>query len=225
MTLDEVIRKIGEIGIVPVVRAQTAEDATRAVEAISEGGIQIIEITMTVPNALAVITHVANRYGREVLIGAGTVTSAEQTRLCIESGAEFLVSPGLSVPVLSHARASGKLAIPGALTPTELMNAREHGAKLIKIFPCGNVGGAKYLRALKAPFPDACLIPTGGVSAANAAEFFAAGAFALGIGGELVNSAALRSGDVAQITQAAKELVYAVHAARKIGAQPVIHAI
>jgi 2-dehydro-3-deoxyphosphogluconate aldolase/(4S)-4-hydroxy-2-oxoglutarate aldolase len=224
MTIDEVIRKIGEIGIVPVVRAQTAEDATRAVEAISEGGIPIIEITMTVPNALAVITHVASRYGREVLVGAGTVTSAEQARLCIESGAEFLVSPGLSMPVLSHARASGKLAIPGALTPTELMNAREHGAKLIKIFPCGHVGGAKYLRALKAPFPDSCLIPTGGVSAANAAEFFEAGAFALGVGGELVNSTALRNGNVAQITQAAKELVHAVRSARKIGAPPVIHA-
>jgi 2-dehydro-3-deoxyphosphogluconate aldolase / (4S)-4-hydroxy-2-oxoglutarate aldolase len=224
MTIDEVIRRIGEIGIVPVVRAQTAEDATRAVEAISEGGIPILEITMTVPNALAVITYVASRYGDKVLLGAGTVTSAEQTRLCIESGAEFLVSPGLSVPVLSHARASGKLAIPGALTPTELMNAREHGAKLIKIFPCGNVGGAKYLRALKAPFPDACLIPTGGVSVANAAEFLMAGAFALGVGGELVDSTALRNGNVAQITRAAKELVHAVRSARKIGVPPVIHA-
>jgi 2-dehydro-3-deoxyphosphogluconate aldolase/(4S)-4-hydroxy-2-oxoglutarate aldolase len=224
MTIDEVIRRIGEIGIVPVVRAQTADDATRAVEAISVGGIPIIEITMTVPNALAVIAHVASRYGHQVLVGAGTVISAEQTRMCIESGAEFLVSPGLSVPVLACARDAGKLAIPGALTPTEVMNAWEHGMKLVKIFPCGNVGGAKYLKALKGPFPDACLIPTGGVSVANAAEFLAAGAFALGVGGELVNAAALRTGNTAQITHAAKELVHAVRSARKINAPSGIHA-
>jgi 2-dehydro-3-deoxyphosphogluconate aldolase / (4S)-4-hydroxy-2-oxoglutarate aldolase len=223
MTIDEVIRRIGEIGIVPVIRAQNAEDATRAVEAISSGGIPIIEITMTVPNALAVIQHVAIRYAPQVLVGAGTVTTAQQARLCIESGAQFIVSPGLSLPLLWSARDSGTLAIPGALTPTELMNAREQGAKLIKIFPCGSVGGPKYLKALKAPFPDACLIPTGGVSAANAGEFYAAGAFALGVGGELVNAAALRAGNMSQITQAAEELVRAVRSARAGNARSVIH--
>ncbi len=214
MTIDEVIRRIEEVGIVPVVRAATVDEATRAVEAISAGGIPVVEITMTVPNAVSVIREVAKAHGSAVLVGAGTVTTAEQAESCIRAGAEFLVSPGLSAPVLSVARASERLAIPGALTPTELMNAHDHGARLVKIFPCGNVGGPKYLRSLKAPFPKAELIPTGGVNAANAAEFIAAGAFALGVGADLVDATALREGDLAKITSAAQELVQAVIAAR-----------
>ncbi len=214
MTIEDVIRRIGEIGIIPVVRAATVDDATRAAEAIRAGGIPILEITMTVPNAMSVIRNVAQQYGSSVLIGAGTVTTTEQAELCIRAGAEFLVSPGLSLPVLSVAEASAKLAIPGALTPTELMHAQDNGARLIKIFPCGNVGGPKYLQSLRGPFPDSCLIPTGGVNASNAAEFIAAGAFALGIGSDLVNAAALRDGNLNRITQAAEELVRAVLAAR-----------
>jgi len=216
MTIDDVVRKIGEIGIVPVVRASGVQDATRAVEAICAGGIPIVEITMTVPNAVAVIRDVARQYGKDVLIGAGTVTTAEQADTCMAAGAEFIVSPGLSLPVLSAAQAGGKLAIPGALTPTELMTARANGAKLVKIFPCGNVGGPKYLKSLRGPFPDAVLIPTGGVNAANAGEFIAAGAYALGVGAELVNAAALREGNLAKITQAARELVQAVVSARAL---------
>ncbi|MGA8341501.1 MAG: bifunctional 4-hydroxy-2-oxoglutarate aldolase/2-dehydro-3-deoxy-phosphogluconate aldolase [Candidatus Sulfotelmatobacter sp.] len=214
MTIDDVIRKIGEIGIVPVVRAASVDEATRAVEAICAGGIPVVEITMTVPNAISVIREVAQQYGSKVLVGAGTVTTAEQAESCLRAGAEFLVSPGLAPPALAVAQASGKLAIPGALTPTELMNAQAHGARLVKIFPCGNVGGAKYLRSLKAPFPNASLIPTGGVNAANAAEFIAAGAFALGVGADLVDAAALRAGNLEKITLAARELVQAVTSAR-----------
>jgi 2-dehydro-3-deoxyphosphogluconate aldolase/(4S)-4-hydroxy-2-oxoglutarate aldolase len=214
MTIDDVIRKIGDVGIVPVIRAATVEEANRAVEAIYAGGIPILEVTMTVPDAISVIRSVARQYGSEVLIGAGTVTTAEQAEECISAGAEFIVSPGLSVPVLSAAWTHGKLAIPGALTPTELMNAQANGATVIKIFPCGNLGGPKYLRSLKAPFPDAALIPTGGVNASNAGDFIAAGAFALGVGADLVNAAALRNGDLPKITEAARELVRAVAAAR-----------
>jgi len=214
MTRDDVIHRIGEVGIIPVVRAGSVDDAIRAVDAIYSGGIPIVEITMTVPNAADVIRHVVRDYGDKVVIGAGTVTTFEQANICLAVGAQFLVSPGLSLPVLSLAHGSGKLAIPGALTPTELMNAQDAGAKLIKIFPCGSVGGAKYLKALKGPFPHARLIPTGGVNASNAAEFIAAGAFALGIGGELVSASALREGNLTQITEAAKELVRAVKAAR-----------
>lgn len=214
MTVDEVIRRIEEIGIVPVIRAATVEEATRAVEAICAGGIPIVEITMTVPNAISAIREVAQQYGNNVLVGAGTVITAAQAESCLRAGAEFLVSPGLSPAVLAVARAAGKLAIPGALTPTELMNAQEHGARLVKIFPCGNVGGAKYLRSLKAPFPSAALIPTGGVNTANAAEFIAAGAFALGVGADLVDAAALRAGNLEKITSAARELVQAVTSAR-----------
>jgi 2-dehydro-3-deoxyphosphogluconate aldolase / (4S)-4-hydroxy-2-oxoglutarate aldolase len=215
MTIEEVIRRIEEIGIVPVVRAATVEEATRAVEAICAGGIPVVEITMTVPNAVSVIREVAQQYRDKVLIGAGTVTTAEQAESCFRAGAEFLVSPGLAASVLSVARAAEKLAIPGALTPTELMNAHDHGARLVKIFPCGNLGGPKYLRSLKAPFPNAQLIPTGGVNAANAADFIAAGAFALGVGADLVDASALREGNLEKITTAARELVDAVASARK----------
>ncbi len=214
MTIDEVIGRIEEVGIIPVVRAASVEEATRAVEAICAGGIPVVEITMTVPNAVSVIREVAKQHAATALIGAGTVTTAEQAESCIRAGAEFLVSPGLSAHVLSVARAAGKLAIPGALTPTELMNAQEHGARLVKIFPCGNVGGPKYLRSLKAPFPKAELIPTGGVNASNAADFIAAGAFALGVGADLVDAVALREGNLEKISAAAQELVQAVISAR-----------
>lgn len=214
MTIDEVIQKIGEIGIVPVVRAASVTEAIRAVEAICAGGIPIVEITMTVPNAISVMREVAKQHGGKVLIGAGTVTTAEQCEQCFRAGAEFLVSPGLASSVLSAARAAAKLAIPGALTPTELMNARDHGARLIKIFPCGNVGGPKYLRSLKAPFPNASLIPTGGVNATNAADFIAAGAFALGVGTDLVDATALREGNLEKIITTARELQNAVASAR-----------
>jgi 2-dehydro-3-deoxyphosphogluconate aldolase/(4S)-4-hydroxy-2-oxoglutarate aldolase len=212
--MESVIRRIGEIGIIPVVRAATVEEATLAVDAVCAGGIPIVEITMTVPNAVTVIRSVAQQLGNDVLIGAGTVTSAEQAELCIRAGAKFLVSPGLSLAVLSVAQACATLAIPGALTPTELMTALDHGAKLIKIFPCGNLGGPKYLKSLRGPFPQVALIPTGGVNAANAGEFIAAGAFALGVGSDLVDVAALRAGHPEKVTQSARELVQAVVAAR-----------
>ena len=214
MRIDDVIRRIDEIGIIPVVRAASSAEASRAVEAICAGGIPIIEITMTVPNAVPLIRELAAKHGNEVLIGAGTITTAEQAAHSIDAGAKFIVGPGLSLPVLQVARTRDTLAIPGALTPTELMTAQENGARLIKIFPCGNVGGPKYLKSLKAPFPNALLIPTGGVNAGNAAEFIAAGAFALGIGADLVDATALRTGDLAKITTAARELVKAVATAR-----------
>ena len=215
MTIDDVIRRIGEIGIVPVVRAATVDEAKLAVQAICAGGIPVVEITMTVPDAVAVIREVAQQYGSSVLIGAGTVTTGEQAELSIRAGAQFLVSPGLAITALSVAQACGTLAIPGALTPTELMNALESGARLVKIFPCGNVGGPKYLRSLKGPFPKAALIPTGGVNATNAADYIAAGAFALGVGADLIDATALRERNLDKITSAARELVNAVASARE----------
>jgi len=214
MTIEDVIRRIAEVGIVPVVRAASVHEATRAVEAVSAGGIPVVEITMTVPNAVSVIREVAQQYKDKALVGAGTVTTAEQAESCIRAGAEFLVSPGLSKSVLAVAQVSDKLYIPGALTPTELMTCHELGARLVKIFPCGNVGGPKYLKSLKAPFPNASLIPTGGVNAANAGEFIAAGAFALGVGADLVDATALREGNLEKIISAAQELVGAVVSAR-----------
>jgi len=219
LTIEDVVRRVGEIGIIPVVRASSVEEANKAVEAICAGGIPVVEITMTVPNAISMIRELVQRRGGDVLIGAGTVINAEQAESCVRAGAQFLVSPGLATSVLSVARVHNRLAIPGALTPTELMSAQEHGAKLVKIFPCGNVGGPKYLKSLKGPFPHAQLIPTGGVNAANAAEFIAAGAYALGVGSELVDAAALREGNLEKITATARELVQAVASARPAKAE------
>jgi 2-dehydro-3-deoxyphosphogluconate aldolase/(4S)-4-hydroxy-2-oxoglutarate aldolase len=214
MTIDQVIQKIQEAGIVPVVRAASAAHATQAVDAVQAGGIPVVEITMTVPDAISLIRQLVKQHGDRVLIGAGTVLNAEQANACLDAGAEFLVSPGLSTGVLEAAKQRARLAIPGALTPTEIMNASSHGARVIKVFPCGNLGGAKYLKALRGPFPGLSLIPTGGVNASNAAEFIAAGAFALGVGSELVDGAALWEGKLEKITAAARELVAAVQSAR-----------
>jgi 2-dehydro-3-deoxyphosphogluconate aldolase/(4S)-4-hydroxy-2-oxoglutarate aldolase len=215
MTSEEVVKKIGAVGIIPVVRAASADEAQRAVDVICAAGVDVIEVTMTVPDAPAVIRQVVRHYSGKVLTGAGTVLTKEQAKQCLDAGAEFLVSPGFAPAVLHAAAAEKKLAIPGALTPTELMSARSEGARLVKIFPCGNVGGPKYLKSLKAPFPDAQLIPTGGVNVSNAAEYIAAGAFALGIGADLVDLAALRQGQTQKILEAAQALVEAVRRARE----------
>jgi 2-dehydro-3-deoxyphosphogluconate aldolase/(4S)-4-hydroxy-2-oxoglutarate aldolase len=210
MTSEQILKRIGEVGIVPVVRASSSQHALDAVEAIEAGGIPIVEITMTVPNAISTIRQVVASCGDRVLVGAGTICNANQARESIDAGARFLVSPGLSVAVLEVARTLGVPAIPGALTPTEIMAASEAGAKAIKIFPCGSVGGAKYIKALRGPFPDLNFIPTGGVNPANIGEFFAAGAFAVGMGSDLIDAAALREGrkqEVAKTCRAVSETV------------------
>jgi len=214
MNIDEVKKMIWKVGVIPVVRASSLDEARRAIEAICLGDIPVIEITMTVPDAPKIISELAKQPGRTALIGAGTVTNARSAELCIDSGAEFLVSPGLSHGMLESAAKHGILAIPGALTPTEVMAAREAGADIIKIFPCGSAGGAKHLKALKAPFPDAHFIPTGGVNLANAAEYFAAGAYALGVGAELVDLKAIRENNPRKIVESAKTLVEIVRLAR-----------
>jgi 2-dehydro-3-deoxyphosphogluconate aldolase/(4S)-4-hydroxy-2-oxoglutarate aldolase len=223
MNIEQVIQRIQEIGIIPVVRASSAEEANKAVEAICAGGIPVVEITMTVPNAISVIKDVVQKRGKDVLIGAGTVTNAEQAESCVAAGAQFLVSPGLAVGMIDVAKRHSMLAIPGALTPTELMHAHELGARLVKIFPCGNVGGPKYIKSLRGPFPKAALIPTGGVNASNAGEFIAAGAFAIGVGADLVDATALREGNLQKITSAARELVNAVKSARETSRSKAAH--
>jgi len=215
MTIEEVIKKIGEVGIIPVVRAASVDEALQAVEAVCAGGISVVEITMTVPDAPEVIRQVVRHHAGKVMTGAGTVLTSEGATLCLDAGAEFLVSPGLSIPVMRTAKGREKLAIPGALTPTELMNAHAEGARVVKIFPCGNVGGPKYLKSLKAPFPHAALIPTGGVNVSNAADYIAVGAFALGAGADLVDVAALRRGEAQKIVESARALVEAVQRARQ----------
>jgi 2-dehydro-3-deoxyphosphogluconate aldolase/(4S)-4-hydroxy-2-oxoglutarate aldolase len=209
MSAEQAIQRIGEVGIVPVIRAANAAEASHAVEAICAGGIPIVEITMTVPDAIPLLTEVA-RSKPDYLIGAGTVLTAKQAELCIKAGAKFLVSPGLSADVIRTAARHNILAIPGAFTPTEVMAAKELGVNVIKVFPCGSGGGPSHIKALRAPFPDCRFIPTGGVNLKNAEEYFAAGAFALGIGAELADLAALRRNEHHKITEAAKSLAAAV---------------
>jgi 2-dehydro-3-deoxyphosphogluconate aldolase / (4S)-4-hydroxy-2-oxoglutarate aldolase len=210
MHVETIIRRIGEIGIMPVIRAANPDEALRAVEAICAGGISIVEITMTVPDAPRVLREVA-RANSEFLVGAGTVLNAEQAEICIDAGARFLISPGLAPEVIRTAAKHGVLAIPGAFTPSEIMAAMELGVEVIKIFPCGSGGGPSHIKALRGPFPDCRFIPTGGVSLKNAEEYFSAGAFALGIGAELADLAALRKNEPHRITEAAKSLTAIVH--------------
>lgn len=193
MEKQEVRDRIIEIGIVPVVRAASSREARMAAEAVCEGGIPIVEITMTVPGAVDVIRELVRSCPSGVLVGAGTVLNAEAARRCLDAGAQFLVSPGLNVQTVELAVRESKLIMAGALTPTEVMAAWEAGADFVKIFPCGQVGGAKYIRALKGPFPQIPFVPTGGINLTTAAEFIEAGVAALGVGGECVQAAALKS--------------------------------
>jgi 2-dehydro-3-deoxyphosphogluconate aldolase/(4S)-4-hydroxy-2-oxoglutarate aldolase len=210
----EVLRRIKEVGVVPVVRAASAEEAIKVVEAIRLGGLPILEITMTVPGAVKVIEEIANRYGDEVVVGAGTVLDPETAQACILAGARFVVSPSLNIHTIEFCRRSSIAVFPGALTPTEVVTAWQAGADAVKVFPCSAVGGAKYLLSLKAPLPQIEMIPTGGVSLITAAEFIAAGAFALGVGADLVDLSAIRSGAPEKVTEAARAYVAAVAAAR-----------
>jgi len=214
MNKAEVSKRIQDVGIVPVVRANSPAEAALAAEAVSRGGIPIVEITMTVPGAVDVIAELS-RTMANVLVGAGTVLNAETARRCIEAGAQFLVSPGLDVETVRFAAESQVVMMAGALTPGELMAARRAGADFVKIFPCANVGGAAYIKALKGPFPDVPLVPTGGVNLDTAASFIAAGAAALGVGGELIDKNALRKKDSATIEGLARRFLEAVGGARK----------
>lgn len=215
MKKGEVLRRINEIGIVPVVRANSVDEALRAVAAIKDGGVPVLEITMTVPGALRVIEEVGARYGEDVLVGAGTVLDPETARACIAAGARFVVSPSLNLATIELCRRYGVAVMPGALTPTEVLTAWQAGADVVKVFPCDAMGGAKYLRALKAPFPQIELIPTGGVSLANAGEFISAGAWAIGIGSELVDLKAIKANQQERITNTARDLLDSVRNARQ----------
>jgi 2-dehydro-3-deoxyphosphogluconate aldolase/(4S)-4-hydroxy-2-oxoglutarate aldolase len=214
MNKQQVRDRIVEIGIVPVVRASSSAEALLAAEAVCAGGIPIVEITMTVPGAVEVIRQLKKSALENVLIGAGTVLDAETARRCIDAGAEFLVSPGLNIDTVEFAAREGKLMLAGALTPTEVMMAWNAGADFVKIFPCGNVGGAKYIKALKSPFPQIPLVPTGGVNLSTAGEFIEAGASALGVGGELVQAEALKSGKAEVIAENARRFLSVVQQAR-----------
>ena len=214
MDKQQVRERIVETGVVPVVRASSEREARTAADAVCEGGIPIVEITMTVPGAVEVIRELAKSRPADVLVGAGTVLNAEAARRCLDAGAQFLVSPGLNLQVIQLALAEGKLMMAGALTPTEVITAWEAGADFVKVFPCGQVGGAKYIKALRGPLPQVPLVPTGGVNLHTAAEFLEAGAAALGVGGELVDADALRTGKPAIIVENSRKFLAIVKEAR-----------
>ena len=214
MNRSEVIQQIVETGVIPVVRAASADEAMRAIDAIKEGGISVLEITMTVPGAVRVIEEVAARYGSEALVGAGTVLDAETARACILAGAEFIVSPALNPETIALCRRYGKVVMPGALTPTEVLAAWQAGADFVKVFPCDSVGGAKYIKSLKAPLPQIQVVPTGGVTLQTAADFIKAGASALGIGTDLVDVKVLREGQGNLITERARRFLEIIKESR-----------
>lgn len=213
--MDQKVReRIVEIGVVPVVRASSPREARIAADAVCEGGIPIVEITMTVPGAVDVIRELTKSASSDVLVGAGTVLNAEAARRCLDAGAQFLVSPGLNIPMVELAKKEGTAVMAGALTPTEIMAAWETGADFVKVFPCGQLGGAKYIKALKGPFPQIPFVPTGGVSLSTAAEFIEAGAVALGVGGECVQAEALKAGKPEIIVENARKFLAIVKEAR-----------
>lgn len=214
MTREQVRKQIVDIGIVPVVRASTPRLAMLAAEAVCAGGIPIVEVTMTVPGAIDVIADLCKAMGSEALIGAGTVLDVDTAQRCLDAGAQFFVSPGFDAATVAFANQHTKVIMPGALTPTEVITAWRAGADFVKVFPCGTVGGASYIRALRGPLPQVPLIPTGGVNLITAADFIRAGVKALGIGGELVSAEALQSGNGAAITALARKYVEIVKESR-----------
>jgi 2-dehydro-3-deoxyphosphogluconate aldolase/(4S)-4-hydroxy-2-oxoglutarate aldolase len=206
---------IERIGIMPVLRARSAAEGHALVEALVAGGITVIEVTMTVPGAVELLRELKREYGDGLLLGSGTVTDAEQAATTIDAGAEFVVSPSFHPDVVAKTKELGKVSIPGALTPTEVITAWRAGADYVKIFPCSAVGGASYLKALLAPFPELRLIPTGGVTLATAADFLKAGARALGVGTDLVNPRAIEEGKAETVTATARAYLEIVAGFRK----------
>ncbi|HKV26226.1 MAG TPA: bifunctional 4-hydroxy-2-oxoglutarate aldolase/2-dehydro-3-deoxy-phosphogluconate aldolase [Candidatus Acidoferrum sp.] len=213
MNKEEVRTRIEEVGIVPAVRLRTAEDARFATRAIAEGGIPIVEITMSVPGAVEVIAELA-RQEPELIVGAGTLFDIETTSKCLEAGAKFLTSPGLDLPIVEFARKKEVVVLAGALTPTEVTQAWKAGADFVKVFPCSQLGGESYIKALKGPFRHVPLIAAGGVNQMTAANFILAGASAIGVGGELVPEEAIRLRQAERIHELAQRFVGFVSKAR-----------
>jgi 2-dehydro-3-deoxyphosphogluconate aldolase/(4S)-4-hydroxy-2-oxoglutarate aldolase len=214
MTKDQILSFIRDVGIVPVVRTPSAESAIQAIDAIYRGGIRAAEITMTVPGAIKALEKVADAFGDKIVLGAGTVLDPETARSCMLAGAEFFVSPNLKLSTIEMAKRYSKVVLPGALTPTEVLTAWEAGADIVKIFPCGNVGGPKYIKALKGPYPHILMCPTGGVNLETAGEFLKAGACAVAVGGELVDAKTIKEGRLDIIEERARQYLAVIAKAR-----------
>jgi 2-dehydro-3-deoxyphosphogluconate aldolase/(4S)-4-hydroxy-2-oxoglutarate aldolase len=215
MTKEEICARIEEIGIIPAVRLYSAEDAMFAAEAVCEGSIPIVEVTMTVPGAIEVI-RTLTRQNPGLLVGAGTLFHVETARRCLDAGAAFLTTPGLEMEIVNFALGRGVVVFPGALTPTEIMIAWKAGADFVKVFPCAANGGPAYMRTLKGPFSTVPLIASGGVNQTNAMDFIRAGAAALGIGRDLIHQDAIKRRERGWITELARRYTKMVADARQI---------
>jgi 2-dehydro-3-deoxyphosphogluconate aldolase/(4S)-4-hydroxy-2-oxoglutarate aldolase len=214
MAKRDILNTILDVGIIPIVRTDNSAHALHAIEAIYSAGIPILEVTMTVPGALKTLEAACDRFGDGLVLGAGTVLDATTARNCMLAGAEFCVTPSLDAYTIEICNRYSKCVIPGALTPTEIMTAWNAGATLVKVFPVGALGGAKYIKALKAPLPQVLLVPTGGVNLENAPEFFRAGASAVAVGSDLVNQRWLAQGEFGRIKTAARDFLDKVAEAR-----------
>ena len=214
MDKKQIVEQLESLGLVPVVRASSADEAMQVIEAIKAGGVNVLEITMTVPGAVRVIEKVADKYGSDVLVGAGTVLDPETARACLLAGAQFIVSPALNLDTIALCHRYSAPVMPGVLTPTEVITAWSAGADFVKVFPCGAVGGASYIKNLRGPFPQIKMIPTGGVSLKTAQDFIKAGASALGVGTDLVDVKAIRAGEPHVVTERAQRFVELVREAR-----------
>jgi 2-dehydro-3-deoxyphosphogluconate aldolase / (4S)-4-hydroxy-2-oxoglutarate aldolase len=213
MEPDRTLQRVQDLGLLAVVRGESRAAALEVVGALIEGGVLGIEVTFTTPEAPQVIRDLDEEYGDRILLGAGTVTTLEQVERSAEAGATFLVSPGTDPDLLPAMLGSGLLVLPGTLTPSEVMLARGLGAPAVKLFP-GSSGGPSYLKALLGPFPDVPFVPTGGVSLENIADWFAAGALAVGAGGALAPPS-LGGRDRGEVAETARRFMEAVRAARE----------
>jgi 2-dehydro-3-deoxyphosphogluconate aldolase/(4S)-4-hydroxy-2-oxoglutarate aldolase len=210
MRKEEVLASLRHIGLVPVLRAQSVTHALALADAIAAGGVTVLEVTMTVPGAIHVMRKLAETRP-DILVGAGTVLDPETARHCILEGAQFIVSPAFNLATIEMCHRYSIAVLPGALTPTEIITAWQAGADVVKVFPASAMGGASYLKSLKAPMPQVELIPTGGVSLATAEHFLQAGAFALGVGADLVDHKAMAEGRPESVTDTARKYLDIVH--------------
>ncbi len=216
MNKEQQLAQVLDCGIVAVVRSQDSGQLVEACRALADGGVTVAEITMTVPGALDVLRAVRKDLGDRVLLGAGTILDPETARMALLAGAEYLVTPTLNLKVIKLCQRYGKLVMPGAFTPTEILTAWESGADIVKVFPAEVVGPA-FFKAVRGPLPQVRLMPTGGVDLTTAADFLKAGACCLGVGGQLVEPKAVASGDFARIRDLARQYVTLVREVRSKG--------
>ena len=210
----EVLNRMINEGLIPVIRVTSASEAMDVADAVKEGGVTFIEITMSVQGAIDVIKELTQKYKDEIIMGAGTVLDPETGRAALLAGAQFIVSPTLNLDLIQLAHRYSAVVIPGAMTPTEILTAWNGGADMVKVFPSAQLGGPEYIKALKGPLPQILLVPTGGVNLQNAGAFIKAGAAALGVGGELVDKKAIKEKKFHIITESARVFLKTIREAR-----------